>query len=100
MRTVQCAFTFYHAHEGERLILPGLHTVFHINAVYSVVRALNQLLYCIVRLLGMHHTVVRGFCGNRDHIDTLYDVQLSGLAVAQSVVIIHAVSNVTALLRL
>ena len=100
MSTVQGAFSLYHTHQYKGLILPGLHTVFHINAVYSVVRALNQLLYCIVLLLGMHHAVLCGFCGNRDHIDTLYDVQLSGLAVAQSVVIIHAVSNVTALLRL
>ena len=72
----------------------------HINTVYGVVRAPDQLLNGIILLLGMHHTVVHGFCGNRDHINTLCDVQLSGLAVAQSVVIIHAVSDITALLGL
>ena len=100
MSTVQGAFSLYHAHKDERLILPGLHTVFHINAVYGVVRALNQLLNGIVLLLGMHHTVLCGFCGNRDHIDTLCDVQLSGLAVTQSVIIIHPVGNIAALLGL
>ena len=48
----------------------------------------------------MHHTVLCGFCGNRDHIDTLCDVQLSGLAVTQSVIIIHPVGNIAALLGL
>ena len=74
--------------------------MFHINAVYGVVRALDQLLNGIVLLLGMHHTVLCGFCRNGDHIDTLCDVQLSGLAVAQSVVIIHTISNIAALLGL
>ena len=74
--------------------------MFHINAVYGVVRALDQLLNGIVLLLGMHHTVLCGFCRNGDHIDTLCDVQLSGLAVAQSVVIIHPVGNIAALLGL
>ena len=100
MSTIQGAFALYHAHENKGLILPGLHTVFHINAVYGVVRALDQLLNGIVLLLGMHHTVLCGFCRNGDHIDTLCDVQLSGLAVAQSVVIIHTISNIAALLGL
>ena len=100
MSTIQGAFAFYHAHEDKWLILPGLHAMLHINTIYGVVRALNQLLNDIILLLGMHHTVVHGFCGNRDHINTLCDVQLSGLAVAQSVVIIHTISNIAALLGL
>ena len=84
----------------EKYILPSLHAMLHINTIYGVVRALNQLLNDIILLLGMHHTVVHGFCGNRDHINTLCDVQLSGLAVAQSVVIIHTISNIAALLGL
>ena len=100
MSTIQGAFAFYHAHQDERLILPGLHAMLHINAVYGVARALNQLLYCIVLLLGMHHAVLCGFCGNGNHINTLGDVQLSGLAVTQSVIIIHPVGNIVALLGL
>ena len=100
MSTIQGAFAFYHTHKDKGLILPGLYTVFHINAVYGVVRALDQLLNGIILLLGMHHTVVRRLGGNGDDIDALGDVQLSGLAVAQSVIIVHTISNIAALLGL
>ena len=100
MGTIQGAFSLYHAHEDERLILPGFYTMFHINTVYGVVRALDQLLNGIILLLGMHHTVVRRLGGYRDHIDTLGDVQLSGLAATQSVIILHTISNIAALLGL
>ena len=72
----------------------------HINTVYGVVRALNQLLYCIVLLLGMHHTVLCGFGRDSNDVNTLGDMQLSGLAIAQSVIIVYAVGDVAALLGL
>ena len=100
MSTIQGAFAFYHAHQDERLILPGLHAMLHINAVYGVARALNQLLYCIVLLLGMYHAVLCGFGRDSNDFNTLGDVQLSGLAVTQSVIIIHPVGNIVALLGL
>ena len=81
-------------------VLPGLHAMLHINAVYGVVRALNQLLNGIVLLLGMHHTVLCGFGRDSNDINTMGDVQLSGLAVTQSVIIIHPVGNIVALLGL
>ena len=72
----------------------------HVDAIYRVARALNQLLYCIVLLLGMHHAVLCGFGRDGNDINTLGDVQLSGLAVTQSVIIIHPVGNIVALLGL
>ena len=72
----------------------------HIDAIYRVVRAVDQLLDCIVLLLGMHHTVLCGFGRDSNDINTLGDVQLSGLAVTQSVIIIHPVGNIAALLGL
>ena len=100
MSTIQGAFAFYHAHQDERLVLPGLHAMLHIDAIYRVVRAVDQLLDCIVLLLGMHHTVLCGFGRDSNDINTLGDVQLSGLAVTQSVIIIHPVGNIVALLGL
>ena len=100
MSTIHGAFAFYHAHQDERLILPGLHTMLHVDAIYRVARALNQLLYCIVLLLGMHHAVLCGFGRDGNDINPLGDVQLSGLAVTQSVIIIHPVGNIVALLGL
>ena len=41
---------------------------------FKVMLQPDQLLNGIILLLGMHHTVVHGFCGNRDHINTLCDV--------------------------
>ena len=97
---VQTTFSLYHAHQHKRLILPGLHTMLHVDAIYRVARALNQLLYCIVLLLGMHHAVLCGFGRDGNDINTLGDVQLSGLTVTQSVIIIHPVGNIAALLGL
>ena len=100
MSTVQGAFSLYHTHQYKGLILPGLHAMLHINAVYGVIRTEDQLLDRIVLFLGMHHAVLCGFGRNGDNIDTLSDMQLSGLAVTQSIIIIHSVGNVAALLCL
>ena len=72
----------------------------HINTVYGVVRAADQLLDRIVLFLRVYHTVLCGFGRDGNDINTLGDVQLSGLTVTQSVIIIHPVGNIAALLGL
>ncbi len=46
------------------------------------------------------HTVLRGLCGNRDHVDALPYVELSGLSVGKPVIVVDTIGDIAALLGL
>ena len=54
---VQGTFSLCHTHQHKGLILPGLHAMLHINTVYGVVRAPDQLLNGIFLFFRVYHAV-------------------------------------------
>ena len=70
------------------------------HSLFELSEALDQLLDGIFLFFRVHHAVLCGFGRYGNNVDTLGDMQLSGLAVAQSVIIVHTISNIAALLGL
>lgn len=85
-------------HDGKRLIHPELVVVIHPDVGEGEVGAADQffpvVVWCAAGLLGQG----RGLVGALDHVLALLDMQGTGFAVLQAVIIVQSVGDIAALL--
>lgn len=92
-----------YAHDEEGLLLRKVIRGLHIQLPYLIIRAGNELLAGLRlrrKTFGGKDALLYGLGRHADYVDALVHMELSGLSVGKSVVIIHAISYVRVLLRL
>ena len=97
--SIHSALSVKHTHIKEWMALLKLQLTIKHKLINFIILTLNKLVPLILwEIVCVHDTVLCGLCRDCDDINTLIYMQLSRLAVCESVIIVYTVCDVTVLL--